>query len=563
MTINASVLLQSLAAETIAHPFAAKQLVGPDVNYGRELLVALARHTGGWIGWEATNLRRIAGELAFAPLHEASTRVAGDIEIRIILNGALDAVIGARLVSGEFGKLARSHGFRQALRDSVLELRMAGVTPSELHRATGGDSSGRQVAVVLREYEALLTAGGVTDSAGVFRTALDNFDVEAPLCLHGELMVAPVLIERGLPGELLERLITFGARVVAGDAVAAMDPPVHSVIKGIAPPSSRPAPLLGWTATSMMPAAGDGVVDRASAAIDMSCATTPLEELREVFRCALAEGIRWDDIEIVTPDTDTYGVALDVLCQQTGIGASMLHGIPLVRTRLGRAFERWLSWLENDLSADILRQALEAGEIGWDPSVEPTAMARELRAQRIGWGRQRYEAAAGRLADVAEAGVRGSGNLRDDDAADSTRAEAHQRAAAGLHSLLSTLLRPTPPVPERGSDAVVTTSVSQLAAASLAWLSVVILHGQAESQTADRIRMRLESLGELDGNSTSFRSAVATLRDAMSDVRAWPLDAGDTKPWRAAGGMAHLTDVAHAGTTGRPRIFVVGLSADA
>jgi hypothetical protein len=67
---SCSRLLRALDAVTAAAPGTRKRLVGPDLNFGRELLVALARLRGGWIGWEATNLRGIAEELAFVPLAE-------------------------------------------------------------------------------------------------------------------------------------------------------------------------------------------------------------------------------------------------------------------------------------------------------------------------------------------------------------------------------------------------------------------------------------------------------------------------------------------------------------
>src|SRR5512146_3396339 len=71
-------ILRSLEAATRAHPTERKRLVAPDVNHGRELLITLARSTGGWVGWEATNLRGIAEELAFVPLAERGVRAGSD-----------------------------------------------------------------------------------------------------------------------------------------------------------------------------------------------------------------------------------------------------------------------------------------------------------------------------------------------------------------------------------------------------------------------------------------------------------------------------------------------------
>src|SRR5687767_1873791 len=152
----------------------------------------------------------------------------------------------------------------------------------------------------------------------------------------------------------------------------------------------------------------------------------------------------------------------------------MLQGIPLARTRLGRALDRWLSWLEDGLAADTIRQALEAGELGVpDADVAPTALGRELRGLQVGWGRQRWEAAVARLAREVE-------TRRYEDESEEDHASRHasrQRSATALSSLLQQLLAAVPPVPERGEDRPVPSSASALARATLAWLPLVPLHG--------------------------------------------------------------------------------------
>lgn len=519
--LQESALLRSLRLETEAYPYEPKRLIGPDVYYGRELLAALAQRTGGWIGWTATSLRRLADEVAFVPLHAAGIRIGSDISIRVLVNRALEGVIQRDLVSREFARLGRSVGFRQALLDSVLELRVGGITPDALHAVTATGSPARGVAAVLGEYEALLQKHRTADPAGVFEAALANFDDQAPYCLDGRLLLAPSIVERGLPGAFLERLVSFGAQRLDCDKE-------------------------GVNATH----------------VDMFVATSPADELREVFRRVVAEGLRWDEVEIVSTNVDTYGVSLDVLCQQTGIGGTMTRGIPLARTRFGRILERCFTWLGDGLPADVLREALEAGEIGANVEVQPVLLARKLRKLHIGWGRGRYTNAVDHLNERdAESHLR----RYDDESEDEFRVRVAFEAtcADALRTVLQELLVSTPPVPERGDDTVIRSSVSKLATATLGWISLAYVHGPAESQTRERVCNRLRDLVEVDDAETTFGAALATLRDALSDMRAWPLMTSEAKPWAASGGMVHLTDVAHAGTTGRARAFLVGLDADA
>ncbi|HEX8848738.1 MAG TPA: PD-(D/E)XK nuclease family protein [Gemmatimonadaceae bacterium] len=518
-TPTPSPLLASLLSATECHPTTRKRLLGPDVNYGRELLVSLARLTGGWIGWEAVNLRGIAEQLAFVPLARSGRRAGGDIEIGAIVNAALDAAIATNTLDPRFVALQPSLGFRHAVRDAVLELRTAGVSPAELRAATKRGTPAYDLAAVVEHYERLLAASELVDPAGIFRAALDAFDAEAPFVLDGETFVAPGLVARGLAGELLARLVARGAHVLDGDD--ALEPAIANA--------------------------------------EFFAAATPSDELREVLRRALARGARWDEIEIVACDTDTYGIALDALCQRTGIGATMLQGIPLARTRLGRAIDRWMAWLSDGLAADILREALEAGEMtlpGGD--IPSTLLARELRRLQIGWGRGRYESAVASLASPPAP-------ARYEDESDeeyAARTVARTRSSRALGDFLARLLAATPAVPERGSHRPVHISTPRLAALMLRWLELVPVHGMAERQTMDRITTRIGQLAGIEQPEVGFASALAALRDALADVRAWPLVTEERKPWSASGGMVHLTDLAHAGTTGRPHVFVVGLDAD-
>lgn len=524
--IAPSTLLDSLEQLGRAHPLARKRLVGPDVNFGRELLVTLARRTGGWLGWEATNLRGIAQSLAFLPLAERGVRVADDVTIDALANRALSRAIEAGRVGRHFTALAPGLGFRRALLDTLLELRTAGISADELRTTVAAGSPAHDLPAVLAEYEELLQQEKLADPAGVFRMAADSFDREAPFVLDGIVAVVPSLPVRGLPGALLTKLLAHGAHLLDVDDVTP-----------------------------------DRVLDSRVDA-DFFAAATPSDELREVCRRVVAEGRRWDDVEIVATDPDTYGIALDALSQRMGMGATMLKGIPLSRTRIGRTLDRWLAWLGDGLPADVLRQALEAGELkAPDTGIAPTALASELRSLRIGWGRARYESALARIAS----GKRVDEMKRREDESDGElgdRRASRERTGRALATFLKALLATTPPVPERGSERQVRSSCAALAAATLGFLALSTEHGESEARTMERLRARLTELAGVDDEQSSFSTALAALREALANLRAWPLVTSERKPWSAAGGMPHLTSVSHAGTTGRRRIFVVGFDAD-
>jgi hypothetical protein len=392
---SASRLLSALGEATARHPHERKLLVGPDVNWGRELLVATARGTGGWIGWEATTLREIASELALVPLTTQGRRVAGDIELAALVNAAIDDAVARGRLSANAVGLAASLGFRTAMRDAVLELRAAGIAPELLLEQAAAGMPARDLAVVAAAYEAALDAGGVADTAAVFREALKAFDHEAPFTLAGPIYLAPGLALRGLPRALALRLLDAGAAILDGDVPAEVDPPGSLLDRRAASREGDAHSPLAWCGATTLPPVGTPLLGADAVEADLFAAATPTDELREALRRAVAEGWRLDQVEIVTTDPDTHGVALDALTQRLGVGCTMLAGIPLARTRLGRALERWLAWLGDGLPADLMRQAIEAGElrapVADDAQVGPTRLSREWRLLQVGWGGAGYE----------------------------------------------------------------------------------------------------------------------------------------------------------------------------
>lgn len=515
------------------HPLECKLLLCPDLNYGRELLVALARRTGGWLGWEPTTLRTIAEELAFVPLATAGRRAADDVEIASLLDRALDLCLARKRLRPAFSEHGAKLGIRAAVRDAVLSLRVAGVSAETVQRLTDRDTPAGQIPPVMDEFAALLAAAGLADPAGLFACALQSFDAEAPFVLDGPIVVVPGLRPRGLLGQLLERLRDR----------------CHVLSE-----SDPEGPLF---ASDVLP--------------DLFHADTPADEVREVLRRVLAEpDLTWDQVEIVTTDPDTYGVALHGLAMRSDIPLTALTGVPMSRTRTGRAVTRVLEWIEDGLPADLIREALECGELGpgafdgGEGTPEGASLARAFRRLHIGWGRKRYEEALAHLTDGTYVEGRSERREDEDDEARAQRRAAAEAEARALGVLIGRLLGLLPAqVPERGAHAQPETTPKVLAGAAVAFLEMVAVRGHAESRARERHQNRLRRLTAVgDEPAQPFPTALAVLREALADLRAWPLAAEDGSPWASAGGKLHLTDLEHAGTSGRRRIFVVGLDAD-
>ena len=207
------------------------------------------------MGWEATTLRSLADALAFVPLSERGLRVAGDIEIAALISHAFDRMVNSGAVSADFAALGRHRGFRTALKDSILELRVAGVTAEMLRAGAVAGSPTAQLVPVLADYEELLSKGRVVDPAGVFLVALEHFDAESPFVLDGVTALVPTLSTRGIAGQLVQRLVASGAVLLDVDCavpdLVTVDSPVPTLLAGIDYGFARS--VLGWSLAPDVP----------------------------------------------------------------------------------------------------------------------------------------------------------------------------------------------------------------------------------------------------------------------------------------------------------------------
>ncbi len=550
-----NLLLEQIRKVSTAYPRIRKRLVAPEISAARELIRTLALSGADTTGWEAANLRLLAEELSYVRCAQEGKTPADDIRIASLINRAIDEVAGDQGAHPGFERHAEKPGFREAVRDALLELRTMGVSPDHVARAATRELT-RATGAVLIRYEALLENEKLLDPAAIFRAALDDFDTAAPHLLQGIIVITPGIRAGGLRGDLLRKLIERGAVVMTGDVPNGISIPTR-MSEHFADTIPTSDSTFSWLEDpEKAPAAAD-------TELDIFAASTPYEEVREVLRRALIEGRRWDEVELVTTDPDTYGIALDAICERLDIGMTSLRGIPLRRTRIGRSLARWLSWISDGLPADMIRAALESEEltIPGDTETSTARLAPLFRTLQVGWGRERYEKAIGEL--TSGRALRAL-KLRDDD--ESPENEAKKAAAVAdtkrLRRLLFALIDATPIVPERGNDADITTSTSELASAALKYLNLLRARDDADRRTLQNLRDRLVEIAEAQNTPTTFALAMSGLEDGVDDLRAWSAVSGSTQVLSSQGGKLFLTDIANAGLTGRSRTFVLGLDAE-
>jgi ATP-dependent helicase/nuclease subunit B len=538
-------VLQHLESATERHPLDRKLLVCTSMGEGRELLRALARYRRSWIGWEITTPRRLALDLVGPSVAADGRSVADPYEEQAAVDEALDRALELSAFEPLRG-LAETPGFRQAVLNSVEALRLASVDPGGVEAVAGtGALVPGLVARVLEGYRQELGRRSLVDTADIVEAAI-------PVVRRGGVVdpartyLAPGLSRRGVTGRLLATLQEAGATTLRSDPVEGVDPPPL-----VWDPAVERAPLSGLTAGVMESGPG------AAVELSLFAASGPGEEIREILRRAMAAGLQWDEIEIIATDPVVYGGALHAAAERLGVPVSYAVGLPVERTRPGRATAAYFRWIEEGYPADGIRRLLESGDLA-APADGPTglALARHLRRLRIGWGYDRYRPAIDRALKALE-----TPRPRPRE----TEEEARERARRGrteleaLQSILDPILQLTPRL-ERGTDG------QQLSPADLArglqgFLSRVPAGDDPSSNALDRLLAIAGRIQATLTRPTAPPAALAVLRRHL-EIRVPAPQREGAAPWVSAGGHIHLADIEHGGYSARPATFVVGLDAD-
>jgi ATP-dependent helicase/nuclease subunit B len=514
-------LLAALDDLARAHAGAPVRFVAREVPFARELVRALAQRRGALVGWEATTLRQLAGELAAPALDAAGLRPASDLALQAAAEEALDAT-AARLPA-PLARQVPTLGFRVATYDAFAELRVGGVTPEALRAAARPGSPAFHLAPAYARYVALLAERQLADAGAVLAAAVTR--AADATALDAVVIIEPVAADvSGLARTFVEALVARGAVVPA----VPMDPPA-------------------WGAPGPEPR--------------LVRAATPALEVRAALRDALANGRAWDRIELAVTDVDTYGTALAAIGDELGIAYTLKEGVPMIRSRAGRALERYLAWIEADYPARPVREALEQGELPVsDGAIAPADVARALREAQVGWGRARWIAAAAHLRAGGSPPPRRGRDGDADEAPDPGAAARHAAIASATATLMEQLVAC---MPGADDDAPITTGT--LAAHARAWLALVApaLDAPGERHALERLARQLDALASDDARRAGPRAAaVAEVRLALAGLRAFPSVDGERAGRVSAPGSVHLTQASQAGASGRAHVCLLGFDAD-
>jgi len=509
-------LIEDLARACRERPLDEKVLVAPSLLIGYQIVEALARSGQPWVNLRVETVRSLAHATIGLDLAREGRKLLSRAQALALVE---QACAEALTENSYFGRLADRPGLHRSLQKTFDELRAAGLSAETLPEGAFADRrKHRELREVLRRYTSALEEGRYVDGVEVLRCALDTAQRGTPSTGEATYLVAGSTELSALEREFLEKLAAGRIVLLAADPTG--------VWKAI----GREARLLR--------ALGEE------------------NEIREVFRILLEEGIPFDDVEVLHTDAGVYPPLFWELSREHGIPCTFAGGIPVSYTRPGQAALAFLDWIGQGFAAEVLRKALASGALtlsrlgGSDDAPGTRAAARALREAGIGWGRERYSACLERLVSKLEQPEdRAHTDADSTDEQQARRAEVRARRLAASLRARDFARRALALAPESGEGSSNLRSLAQAARTFVSEFARVADELDGTARTA--LDALFAEFGELLPLRLTAAAAVERLRDAVARLS---IAADRPRP-----GRVHVAHYRAGGFSGRRHTFLVGL----
>ena len=510
--------LESLREAFAEDVLAEKWVIASSLRMGREWLDAVTRAGGVVLNARVKTLRTLALELAAPEMGRRGLSFLRGRMAEMLVSGLLGQI--GEESGGYLFALGPSPGLTKTLQSALRDLRLARLTAKQLRKgAFEAEPKGAQLTALFAAYENELAARKFADYAEILELATARVKKDPPALPENVLILAPedqVLTAR--ERLLWDSLPAARRRALPVDAPAAVP---------------RGAPRI-------FRAVGE------------------VNEIREILRRCLAEGIALDEVEIVHTDTETYVPLVFELAshlaadRDDALPATFAEGIPVRYFGPGRALSAWLSWIADDFPQKTLVRMVHDGLLQIEQKGKETLsfsrLAGVLRTAPIMVGRDRYLDLIGRELDAARRRAKRTGAGEEDDGSrDTARREGQRRVAAlkTLRDLVGAVMAGVPP-----RDA----SPRDILACAAGFLETRV---RCASRNDENSRHRLlEEIRELaDCLDEGADVAGLDVYDWLAQLPA-QLRVGGQGP---RPGCVYVTNLFSGGHSGRPHTFIVGL----
>ncbi len=544
--MNASI--ENLVTVCGDQPLREKWLIAPSRRVGHQWVDRLAIDGNCALNVHIKTLRSMAIDLASAVMVNRQVTLISPQHALFLMDRVLH-----RLPKGRLKYLANvtgDRGLAETILSSMEAIRLASLDACKLdHTGLEIHTKGEDLEVIAKGYAKELEREHVVDYPRVLRMAIDRITKDPDCVGENALLLLPDdLRTTAIEQDLLDALPPEARYRLCSDQPA--DPSTEKIADSnlvrlcwLNAPSEAPAPI-------------------SDASVTIVRTVGEVNEIRALLRQCLSENIRFDDVELLHTDADTYvPLIYEVLSTVEGVEAdadaalpvTFAEGVPVRYSRPGRALSIWLTWAQENYPQERLVKAIREGLLEIPGSEKERSglnrLAAQFRGIGIGIGRDRYlnkidESIDGlneQIAAIPEADEEGEEST----SRRKTRLQIELRDARVLRKVVSRLLELTP-----ASDA----GAGDIVAGAKQFVEAVARRANKFDQFA--AKRLLEEIQGLEGWLAEDGDDVAL------DVWHWFADLPGQLRVLGSGpraGALHVDHVRSGGHSGRPHTFIVGL----
>jgi ATP-dependent helicase/nuclease subunit B len=538
-------------------PLREKWLIAPSLRVGHQWLDTVAMNGCPVLNCRIKTVKGMALELAGPQMARRGLSLVSSTGSLVLIDGILCRLAPSAYLAGA----PVGPGLCKTVLAAVEGMRLAGMVPDDLDSSCFEEPrKAEDLAFIVSAYMDALQGRGLLDYAAVLHLAASELCDGA-----AQLGMVLVLIPENHDFSSAERILVENIR----ETVLRMVPMDRPVRGQTASGRCTDLALLKWLLhPAAAPAASrDGTVS-------IFHAVGEVNEVREVFRRCLAQGYRWDQVELLHTDARTYvpliyetflGLHRDGETSASPLPVTFAEGIPTTYSRPGRALTGWMQWMRENFLQTTLCRMLEDGLLKV-PDMEGNEhtvgrLGSLLRGLPIGWGRERY---AERLDDLLKEPREQPSPFMEEAAASPPGQDSDGLRL--LRMLVGELLEISP--------SAQATQVQVLQAAVAFLTKVARSENEADNYARQALVEKIEDMAAWIERAAECREATSCLEcgggevgettggAVCLDVRAW-LEALPAEVWVEGSGprpgRLHVANVASGGMSGRTHTFIIGL----
>jgi len=523
----------------------------PSYWVGHQIGENLARSTGSWINLRMTTVAGYAQELVSADLGREGIRLVTSHEKFLILEEIFkeSEILGG--VDRYFEAAVDKPGIIRCLGNTIDELRMAGVRVEDIDsRAFIVPEKGEEILRLLEMYEAFLLENRLIDRVGLVTMAIEKLNDMAKPVGSRVVMVLSDFPLTAVEKQLIGIVGGDNLEVIRHSKPVALETPRRFYeapgTKEEAFESNSDIHLLRWLFRS-----GDGPAPFNDGTVSLYHALGESNEVREVFRRILGQGICLDDVEIVVTRNEPYVTLIHEIASSLDIPVTFSMGIPITYTRPGRALILYLKWQSESFLAAHLRRLFSGGYLDADTldqdeeKPSPRKAAAIIRDARIGWGRERYTS---RLSALEESYLARAAAWREE--GEEEKAEAAEKEAARVAWVSKFIKKILFSIGHKDPEETVT--LADVCKAAIAFLER-FFRTAGELDGGARTKL-VEVLRSLSQTPSASNTAKYILERIIGIVKETFIGYSNPKP-----GHVHVSHYFSGGYSGRTNTFVLGL----